>query len=89
MEYLPGFLVWITFGLLAPFAVRMLYRGPGTTTFMTQTLGMFGAFIGGMLGTGAYIFHDPNPLRLGGLLGSLMGASFFSFLYHFVARKAV
>jgi uncharacterized membrane protein YeaQ/YmgE (transglycosylase-associated protein family) len=56
---------------------------------MTFTLGMFGAFIGGMLGTSAYIFHDPNPMRLGGMLGALIGASFFSFLYHFVARKAV
>ena len=89
MEFVAGFLVWAAFGVVAPFLVRALYRAPGTTTLMTFTLGMFGAFIGGMLGTSAYIFHDPNPMRLGGMLGALIGASFFSFLYHFVARKAV
>lgn len=89
MNYVPGFIVWIAFGLIVPFVVRMLYRGPGTTTFMTQTLGMFGAFIGGMLGTSPYIFHDPTPLRFGALLGALAGASFFSFLYHYMARHAV
>lgn len=89
MEFVAGFLVWAAFGVVAPFLVRALYRAPATTTLMTFTLGMFGAFIGGMLGTSAYIFHDPNPLRLGGMLGALMGASFFSFLYHLVARKAV
>jgi uncharacterized membrane protein YeaQ/YmgE (transglycosylase-associated protein family) len=51
--------------------------------------GIFGAFIGGMLGTSPYIFHDPTPLRFGSLLGAFLGAVFFSFLYHFIARKAI
>ncbi len=89
MEFVPGFMVWIAFGLVAPFLVRTLYRAEGTTGFLTFTFGMFGAFIGGMLGTSPYIFHDPNPLRIGGMLGALIGASFFSFLYHFMARHAV
>ncbi len=89
MEFVAGFLVWITFGLVAPFLVRTLYRAEGTTTFMTFTFGVFGAFIGGMLGTSPYIFHDPTPLRFGALLGALAGASFFSFLYHYMARHAV
>ena len=89
MEFVAGFLVWIAFGLVAPFLVRTLYRAEGTTGFLTFAFGIFGAFIGGMLGTSPYIFHDPNPLRFGGLLGALMGASFFSFLYHYMARNAV
>ncbi len=71
MEFVAGFLVWIAFGLVAPFLVRTLYRAEGTTGFLTFAFGIFGAFIGGMLGTSPYIFHDPNPLRFGGLLGAL------------------
>jgi uncharacterized membrane protein YeaQ/YmgE (transglycosylase-associated protein family) len=67
----------------------MLYKGPATTQIVTLMFGVFGAFIGGMLGNAAYIHHDPNPLRFGGLLGAVMGATFFTFVYHFVAKKAV
>jgi uncharacterized membrane protein YeaQ/YmgE (transglycosylase-associated protein family) len=89
MDFVTGFLVWIAFGLIAPFLVRTLYGAEGTTGRVTFTFGLFGAFIGGMLGTSPYIFHDPTPLRVGALLGALIGASFFSFLYHFIARNAV
>jgi uncharacterized membrane protein YeaQ/YmgE (transglycosylase-associated protein family) len=56
---------------------------------MTLIFGVCGAFIGGMLGTSAYVHHDPLPLRLGGLIGAALGALIFSWLYHLMARKAV
>lgn len=89
MAFIIGFLVWAALGALAGVAARSLYRADGTLPALTVIFGVFGAFIGGMLGTSAYIFHNPVPLRLGGLLGAFMGAVFFSFLYHFIARKAV
>jgi hypothetical protein len=42
-----------------------------------------------MLGMSGYIFHSPTPLRLGGLLGATLGAVGFTFIYHFIARKAL
>jgi uncharacterized membrane protein YeaQ/YmgE (transglycosylase-associated protein family) len=56
---------------------------------MTLTFGVFGAFIGGMLGNAAYVFHAPSPLRFGGLLGAALGAAGFPLIYHFIARKAL
>jgi uncharacterized membrane protein YeaQ/YmgE (transglycosylase-associated protein family) len=56
---------------------------------LAVVFGVFGAFIGGMLGTSPYIFHDPTPLRFGSLLGAFLGAVLITFLYHFIARKAI
>lgn len=87
--FIAGFAVWFLFAVVAGFAVRSLYRADGTISSLTFVFAFFGAFIGGMLGTSPYIFHDPTPMRLGALIGAATGAAFFSFLYHFIARKAV
>jgi uncharacterized membrane protein YeaQ/YmgE (transglycosylase-associated protein family) len=87
--FIAGFAVWILFAVVAGFVVRTLYQADGTFTSLTFIFAFFGAFIGGMLGTAPYIFHAPTPMRFGALLGAAIGAAFFSFLYHFIARKAV
>lgn len=89
MEFIIGFAVWITIGVVAGFVINTVYRGPETTQLMTIVFGFFGAFIGGMLGMSGYIFHDPMPLRFGGLMGATMGAIGFTFIYHFIAKKAL
>jgi uncharacterized membrane protein YeaQ/YmgE (transglycosylase-associated protein family) len=89
MEFIAGFAVWIVFGLIGAFAVRLFYSAEGTVSGLTFVFGFFGALIGGMLGTSPYIFHDPTPMRVGALIGALVGAFFFTFMYHFIARKAV
>jgi uncharacterized membrane protein YeaQ/YmgE (transglycosylase-associated protein family) len=89
MEFAMGFAVWIVLGLLAGFVMYFFYRGPQTTQLMTIVLSMFGAFIGGMLGMSGYIHHAPLPLRIGGLIGATAGALGFTFIYHFIAKKAL
>lgn len=89
MAFVTGFLIWLAFGLVGGALIRSLYRAPRTVTGLTFLFGIFGAFIGGMLGTSAYIFHNPVPTRPGGLIGAMAGALFFSFVYHFIDRKAV
>lgn len=88
MSFVVGFLIWLAFALLAAFVVRATYaaEAPQALTFVFAILG---AFIGGMLGVSPYVFHDPVPLRIGGLIGAAAGALFFAYLYHFMARKAV
>jgi uncharacterized membrane protein YeaQ/YmgE (transglycosylase-associated protein family) len=88
LDFIIGFAVWIVIGLVAGFLMRG-YRAVGTEPWLTIVFGVLGAFVGGMLGSSAHIFHDPTPLRIGGLLGAVIGSIFFSFLYHFMARKAV
>lgn len=88
MEFIAGFALWVVFGLVAGFLVRMLYRAP-TEAWLTLVFGFFGAFIGGMLGTSPYVHHDPHPLRFGSLLGAAIGALAFATIYHIAARKAV
>ena len=88
MDFVIGFAIWIVIGLVAGFLMRG-YRAAGTEAWLTVLFGVLGAFVGGMLGTSAHVFHDATPLRLGGILGALVGAIFFSFLYHFIARKAL
>lgn len=89
MTFIIGFAVWLAIGLVGAFIIRAVYRGPATTVLMTIAFGLFGAFIGGMLGTSAYIFHDPTPLRVGGLIGAVLGALAFTFIYNLIARTAV
>lgn len=89
MDFAVGFLIWIVFGVVAGFIVARTYKAAGTEPWLTVVFGVFGAFVGGMLGTSAHVFHDATPLRVGGLIGAFAGAAFFTFLYHFVARKVV
>ncbi len=89
MTFVSGFLIWIAIGVVASLVVRAVYRGPTTTLPLTIYFGLAGTFIGGMLGTSAYVTHDPTPLRFGALLGAALGGAFFPFVYHLVARKAL
>jgi uncharacterized membrane protein YeaQ/YmgE (transglycosylase-associated protein family) len=89
MEFVLGFVIWIVIGLVGGYILNNFYGGPQTTLLMTLTFGVFGAFIGGMLGNAAYVFHDPAPLRFGGLLGAVLGGAGFPLIYHFVAKKAL
>lgn len=89
MTFIVGFLVWIALGVVAGLIMPRAYRAGATVPLLTVVFGIFGAFIGGMLGTSPYIFHDPTPLRFGSLVGAFLGAVFFTFLYHFIARKAI
>lgn len=89
MTFVTGFLIWLAVGIGAGLLVRAVYTGPTTTLFLTLFFGVAGAFIGGMLGTAPYVAHDPTPLRLGALVGAVLGALLFPFIYHLVARKAL
>ena len=89
MTFIVGFLVWIAFGVVAGLIVPRAYKAAATVPLLTVVFGIFGAFIGGMLGTSPYVFHDPTPLRVGSLIGAFVGAGFFTFMYHFIARKAI
>jgi uncharacterized membrane protein YeaQ/YmgE (transglycosylase-associated protein family) len=89
MTFVTGFLLWLGIGIVGGLIAWFTYRGATTTALVTLLFGVFGSFIGGMLGTSGYIFHQPTPLRFGALLGAVLGALFFSFTYHFIARKAV
>jgi uncharacterized membrane protein YeaQ/YmgE (transglycosylase-associated protein family) len=89
MSYVLGFVVWTLIGLAAATVIRTVARGPETSTFINILFGLFGAFVGGMLGVSGYVFHNPSPMRFGGLLGAVIGAFFFTYLYQYMARKAV
>ena len=89
MTFIVGFLIWAAVGVIAGLIMPRFQRAAGTEAWLTVVFGIFGAFIGGMLGTSPYIFHDPTPLRVGALIGAVLGAIFFTFTYHFIARKAV
>jgi len=87
MDFITGFAVWIAIGLTGGFLARTFYRANDVVFALTLLFGVFGAFIGGMLGTAAYVHHAPLPLRPGSLIGATAGALFFSTLYHFIAKK--
>jgi uncharacterized membrane protein YeaQ/YmgE (transglycosylase-associated protein family) len=89
MDFVAGFLVWAVLAVIGGVVVRSVYRADHTEAWLTFVFAVFGAFIGGMLGTSPYVFHDPLPLRFGGVLGAALGSLLFPFLYHFIGRKAV
>jgi len=88
MVYVTGFIIWLFFGLVASALMRTLYRAPSTAPALTFAFGIFGAFIGGMLGVFPYVAHNPYPTRVGALIGAAAGALLFSFIYHLVEEKA-
>jgi uncharacterized membrane protein YeaQ/YmgE (transglycosylase-associated protein family) len=89
MTFVIGFLIWLALGIGAGLLLHAGYRGPTTTAFLSMFFGVAGAFIGGMLGTAPYVTHDPTPMRLGAMIGAVLGALLFPFIYHLVARKAL
>lgn len=89
MMFVIGLIVWLVLGLAGGLATLLFFRGPTTTGVLSLAFGIFGAFIGGMLGVAPYVAHDPAPLRVGGVIGAVIGAALFPFVYHLVARKAL
>lgn len=89
MTFVIGFLIWLAIGVAAGLLLFATYRGPTTTAFLSVFFGVAGVFIGGMLGTAPYVAHDPTPLRFGAMVGAVLGALLFPFIYHLVARKAL
>jgi uncharacterized membrane protein YeaQ/YmgE (transglycosylase-associated protein family) len=90
MEFMTGFAVWFAIGIVGGILARAVYReNAHTVTGLAIVFGVFGAFIGGMLGNAGYVFHDPAPLRLGGLIGASSGAFLFPFVYQFIGRRFV
>jgi uncharacterized membrane protein YeaQ/YmgE (transglycosylase-associated protein family) len=89
MEFITGFAVWLVLGIVGGFLARTAYSADHTVMWLAIVFGVFGAFIGGMLGTSPYIFHDPVPLRAGSLIGAASGAFIFPFIYQFIGRKFV
>ena len=88
MNYILGFITWTVAGLVLGYIVRTVYRVERTDLWLSLVFGFFGAFIGGMLGTAGYVHHDPNPFRFGGILGAVLGAILFTWIYHFTTEKA-
>lgn len=86
--FFVGLLVWLGIGLVGGLVARVLVSQPDTVAALTMVFGIFGAFIGGMLGLSGYVHHDANPFRFGGLLGAVLGAVGFALIYHIVQRKA-
>lgn len=89
LDFIIGFIIWTVIGIVVGSIMVRAYRTAGTEPLLTVIFGFLGAFVGGMLGTSAHVFHDATPLRAGGIVGALFGAVFFSWLYHFIERKAV
>jgi len=89
MEFITGFAVWLAIGITGGLLARAIYRADQSVFILAIIFGVLGAFIGGMLGTSAHVFHDPVPLRMGGLIGAVAGGFVFPFIYQFMGRKAV
>ena len=90
MHFIPGFAVWLGIGIVGGLLARgVLRESQHTVTLLAIVFGVFGAFIGGMLAPSAYVFHDPEPLRVGSLIGAASGAFIFPFVYQFIGRRFV
>jgi len=89
LTFIVGFIVWILLGVVVGSIVPRVYRAAGTDGTLSIAFGLCGSFVGGMLGSAAHVYHNATPLRIGGLLGAILGAIFFATLYHFIARRVV
>jgi uncharacterized membrane protein YeaQ/YmgE (transglycosylase-associated protein family) len=84
-----GFILWIAIGLIGAAIMRFTYKVSGTDAWLTYTFGFYGAFIGGMLGSAANVHHDPSPMRMAGIIGAVVGALFFTAVYHMSTKRLV
>jgi uncharacterized membrane protein YeaQ/YmgE (transglycosylase-associated protein family) len=89
MDFIVGFVVWAIIGAMGGVLARSAYRADHTVLGLAVAFGIFGAFIGGMLGTTFHVHHNAVPLRLGGVVGAISGGVFFPFVYQFMGRKFV
>jgi uncharacterized membrane protein YeaQ/YmgE (transglycosylase-associated protein family) len=89
MDFIIGFAVWFVIGAVCGVIARSAYPADHTVLPLAITFGVFGAFIGGMLGSIFHVHHNAVPLRLGGLAGAISGGFLFPFIYQFMGRKFV
>jgi hypothetical protein len=92
MQNWIGIGIWIALGALIALAMKAIIKRPEETdghTAVLAVLGAFGAVIGGMLGVGIIEFYDPRALSLGGMLGAVVSAVFFSWLYRWGIRSLI
>lgn len=63
---------WLLFGLIVGAIARLLVPGrQDIGILMTMLLGIFGSFVGGLLG---YFLFGGRPLQAAGWIGSILGA---------------
>jgi hypothetical protein len=92
MQNWIGIGIWIAIGALIALGMKAIIKRPEETeghTVVLAVLGAFGAVIGGMLGVGIIEFYDPRALSLGGMLGAVVSALFFSWLYRWGITKLI
>jgi hypothetical protein len=92
MQNFIGIGIWIALGAVIALVMKAIIKRPEETeghTVVLAVLGAFGAVIGGMLGVGIIEFYDPRALSLGGMLGAVVAATFFSWLYRWGIRSLI
>ena len=92
MQNWIGIGIWIVLGVLIALGMKAVVSRPGETeghTWVLAVLGAFGAVIGGMLGVGLGEFFDPKALSVGGMVGAVVSAVFFSWLYRWGTRALI
>jgi hypothetical protein len=92
MQNWIGIGIWIVLGMLIAMVMKAVIKRPEETPghgAILAVLGAFGAVIGGMLGVGIIEFFDPRALSLGGMLGAVFFATFFSWLYRWGIRTLI
>jgi uncharacterized membrane protein YeaQ/YmgE (transglycosylase-associated protein family) len=90
MTFIAGLGVWLVIGVVGGILARAVYReSTYTVPYLAIVFGVFGAVVGGMLATSAYVFHDPQPLRVGSLIGAAAGGFIFPFVYQLIGRRFV
>jgi uncharacterized membrane protein YeaQ/YmgE (transglycosylase-associated protein family) len=80
-------LVWILFGLVVGVVAKFLMPGrdPGGS-LITITLGIFGAFVGGLMGRMLGWYRDGDPV---GFVMAVLGAIVVLVTYRMIAGRAV
>jgi hypothetical protein len=92
MQNWIGIGIWIVLGALIALGMKVVIARPEETeghTVVLAALGAFAAVIGGMLGVGIGEFFDPKALSLGGMVGAVVFAVFFSWLYRWGTRALI
>src|SRR5512141_2099003 len=87
MTILIGLLLWLGAGTSGALLARLARPSTAGRQAFTVAWGIFGGFVGGLVGVLPYLPKEGQPWQLGAMVGAVLGGFTLSLLYRLARRS--